>query len=1420
MSPAPGEHLLRFVGDRLRVTLELPEGSLAPLRGFLRTNLTRARVARAEVVAQTGLREQEELTFAGASWRDIPLVQQGATYALELPLLETGHFLAKAYFRDEGGRQYWPEGHDLSIAVHPDRLRTANVIYCAFARAVGAAASAAPSPEQLPVVRELDAQGWSVIPPSATLRSLTRALPHIFDELGCRILHLLPIGRVPTTYARMGRFGSPYAQLDMTSIDPALVELDRRTTGVQQFRELADGVHLRSGMVLLDIVLNHTGWGSRLLDEHPDWFKRDESGAFHSPGAWGTVWEDLVELDQTHTALWDELSDALLVWCRRGVDGFRCDAGYMVPVPVWQYIVARVRREFPDCVFLLEGLGGAWEATERLLTEGGMQWAYSELFQCYSPREVSAYLDHSLRQSERIGTLVHYSETHDNDRLARRGVSWSLMRNRLSALASHSGGFGFTSGVEWLCSTRVDVHEAHSLAWGAEHNLLHELGELNALLRNHPCFFDGASIARISPDESPVLALERASFDQRDRCLVLVNLDPDDAAELALPIASWRALGEQPVDLLGQTLPSSSPRADTVTVRLAAGQSFCLARSQQPVGLSGERYRERRAQAAWAYTQLGTLIAHEWLGAADFVELAELVAQDPQGFLATIAALDKTAARHDLLGAIRHAQAEASYPCVVTFRAEHTRRITLVPPGHWLLVHDELPFEVVLARSDGDLVLRSTRMNDGHVAAIPPHAGEAESELTLRLNRFQEEGTLLEAQIRLLAHRPTFRGLAEQGLVLLVNGRGGMARLHADLGAVSSKYDCLLAVNFDPEAPSDRHILIKRMLAWVDADGFITQLDQKSLLQLEPGPPAVWTFACNAGDGRRVAIRLTFDLLPDRNVAVLRCERVPTQSLDLAPQDNVRLVLRFELEDRSFHGETHADEATVARFEQASSKLDLREGFVFEPASERRLLVSSDRGRYFVGAQWTRNIFHAIDAERGLGSHGDAYSPGWFELPLAPLEPVTLVCSADREEPSPALVSRALTPRVTTTSLGGEFEAQLRRAAEAFIVRRGKGRTIVAGYPWFLDWGRDTFIGARGLIAAGYHEEVKHMLLAYASLERNGTLPNNFVAGKAAAEVGRETSDAPLWFALASEELAAAMGPALYELAFGGQRPLRQVLQSIGENLLKTAENGVRIDPSSGLVWSPSHYTWMDTNYPAGTPREGYPIELSVLWLRCLRQLVRLGIHIADYDLAQQAELTQRSLSRFYRPELGYCADTLHAKKGVPASEACPDDHLRPNQLLAVSLGLITGEPARAIVAAAERHLLVPGAIRTLAPKPVEFRLPIQGASGPLNDERNPYWGRYVGDEDTRRKPAYHNGTAWGWWLGIYCEALAAAWDHHPAAIAAARAVLGSSGQLLHAGCIGQLPEIVDGDAPHTQRGCDAQAWSVTEALRVWLKLS
>jgi len=394
------------------------------------------------------------------------------------------------------------------------------------------------------------------------------------------------------------------------------------------------------------------------------------------------------------------------------------------------------------------------------------------------------------------------------------------------------------------------------------------------------------------------------------------------------------------------------------------------------------------------------------------------------------------------------------------------------------------------------------------------------------------------------------------------------------------------------------------------------------------------------------------------------------------------------------------------------------------------------------------------------------------------------------------------------------FGKQLLVASSAFLAHREQGTTVIAGYPWFLDWGRDTLIAARGLIAAGLGEDVKRLLLTYGRLENLGTLPNMLSADSTA---NRDTSDAPLWFSLACEEAAEALGQEIYAQPVDAKRTLLDVLLSIANNYVKGTPNGIRVDPASALVWSPSHYTWMDTNFPPGTPREGYPIEIQALWIRLLRQLQRLDPTGNWQAFADQASA---NLECFWWPERACFHDLLSAPAGKSATLAIPDGHLRPNQLFLVSLGLVRGTRARQAVQAVARHLVVPGGLRSLAPLPVILPLPIRGVEGQLlNDPMHPYWGSYEGDEDTRRKPAYHNGTAWVWVFPTFCEALAMAWDRQPVALAAARTYLGSLDRLLQEGCLGHLPEILDGDAPHLQRGCDAQAWSATEALRVWLQL-
>jgi predicted glycogen debranching enzyme len=261
------------------------------------------------------------------------------------------------------------------------------------------------------------------------------------------------------------------------------------------------------------------------------------------------------------------------------------------------------------------------------------------------------------------------------------------------------------------------------------------------------------------------------------------------------------------------------------------------------------------------------------------------------------------------------------------------------------------------------------------------------------------------------------------------------------------------------------------------------------------------------------------------------------------------------------------------------------------------------------------------------------------------------------------------------------------------------------------------------------------------------------------------------------------------------------------------------VDPDSGLVFSPAHFTWMDTDHPAGTPRQGYPIEIQSLWFAALSLLARIDKKAKDTKWQILADRVQRSIATlFWLDKAGYLSDCLHATPGTPAKNAEPDDALRPNQLFAVTLDAVKDTALARQILSACLELLVPGAIRSLADRPVERPLEIRLGNRRLNNPERPYWGRYEGDEDTQRKPAYHNGTAWTWPFPSFCEAWARI-HGRPGRITALN-WLASTSRVLNRGCVGHLPEIVDGSHPHRQRGCDAQAWGSSELLRVWLALS
>jgi predicted glycogen debranching enzyme len=1040
---------------------------------------------------------------------------------------------------------------------------------------------------------------------------------------------------------------------------------------------------------------------------------------------------------------------------------------------------------------------------------------------------------------------VHYSETHDNERLAAKSRAWSLLRNRLCALASSNGGFGFTCGVEWLAAEKVNVHGDGGLAWDGKENLVPELAALNRLLSEHPCFFDGAKLTRLSPADSPVYALLRESEEGQDIALVLVNTDAEKPQTIRLEgngLAALRAaLGaaegsDQPepcdlnawVDLLGQ--PRSEIRKINEggwILELAAGAAFCLSPDPKPLGLSGDEYRQARARAAWAITALSQVLPAEEISAMDWLALSKVVDASPAAFLSAILILPTSSSRMDLEKALRELSQAGHYPRVIKWSRVDARKRTLVPPDHWLLLEESTPCRASLAGGPISENVQSITAGGRHIACFAPRTEALDAKLNVEC--YNGPGAVLQGAVRFLPAEPVVRGEERASptpddLVLLTNGRGGMARIRADLGRVCSKYDCVLGANLHPSLPVDRHVFAKRVRIWVNADGFITPLDLQSLARFEPGPPAVWDFIANAGDGRKVEIIVSAEMLQERNTTLFRFSRAsgaPASGKPLPAQADVRLTVRLDIEDRNFHWETKRNGGADYHFSRNVRELPAgsanRVGFEFTPASDRSLRVHSNAGAYHPQPEWSENLPHPVEQSRGQTGSGDAYSPGWFELPLPKGASVALVVEA---EPGGSLSSsggegkgeEANSPSRANAHI--EFESQLDLAVRAFVVRRGEGKTVIAGYPWFLDWGRDTFISARGLLAAGMIEEVGRMVSTFARFEKDGTLPNTIFGEDAS---NRDTSDAPLWFAVVCEELAASK-PGLYQTRMDDRgRTLAQVLASIASNYVSGTPNGIRMDAASGLVWSPAHFTWMDTNYPACTPREGYPVEIQALWIRLLRQLERISEPTEKKrwaDLAERASVSFDAL--FWLEEKGYYADTLIAARGQPAAEARRDDLLRSNCLFAISLGLSTGQRARRCVEAALRYLVVPGALRSLAPLPASFPHPLHGNDGSqLNDPNNPYWGAYEGDEDTRRKPAYHNGTAWTWTFPVFCEALALAWNDKES-LAAAIALLGSMDQLLAEGCIGQLPEIVDGDFPHTQRGCDAQAWGATEALRVW----
>jgi predicted glycogen debranching enzyme len=1389
--PAPGGYSIHFRGDMVTFSLANHTGKKG--RAWLRSNIGYSHTRHTEII----MHAEQGLPPLSRDWHDFPMKPEGPNrFTLTLPLLGVGRFEAKTYFMaEDDDRILWPEGGNSVLKVEPAETCAGNTMYTAFVRQFGEAKyHGAIHPHDEQAITQLDHAGYTVIPKAGKFRDVIKELDFIVGTLRCKILQLLPIHPTPTTYGRMGRFGGAFSVLDLFDVDPSFAEFDKLTTPLEQFQELIDEVHRRNARLYLDMPINHTGWASHLQVNHPEWYERNEDGTFKSPGAWGVEWADLSELDYSNRGLWKYMADVFLFWSRKGIDGFRCDAGYMVPFEAWQYIIAKVRMEYPDTVFMLEGLGGHKHVTERLLADSGMNWAYSEIFQNHDQGQIDSYLPESIRVSESKGNLIHFCETHDNARLAAVSHTFARLRAAFCALTSHNGAFGFANGVEWYAETQINVHNAHSLNWGSDPNMIDWIRRIHAIMETHPSFHAGAKIELITHGHHNSAAILRTDISGEHRLLVLANLNHETDGTVR-----WHGdLHNFKTDLL----TGKSVHYHKVSLHLAPGQILCLTNNPEWMNRITQTLETPFHGAVSAQNQCLRAKAMDLFNhfnALDEFNLERFI-ENPKTMCENLA---------------------GGAPVSTTWHwPRDTHRTTLLPPDHFLLVKSEHHFIAELKNEKGETLAheKSLEQRAGKTFALfqPMDTPNQHRNLILKITMFEPGGIRrAEASVMQLCEEQNAKVITtcrageihdRNRYAVCTNNHGALSQVRIGWAELRSKYDGLLIGNLDPNVPVDRHTMLTRCRAWVVSKGYSNELSlhcQKHFSVSDDGT-VIWKFAVPVGEGLLIPLTAALQLHSDTNAIQLSFTREKAgQDPEHLPDDiAVSLILRTDIEDRNNHEVTKAIYGAETHWPQSIETQ--ADGFIFSPAEDRKLKVSLAGGEFHSEPEWYYQIDHPVDRARGIDGHSDLFSPGYLKIDLNGNDCAKLVAGINDTPDFPP-------PALDTERDALSIEEAMHSAMQQFIVKRDEFQTVIAGYPWFLDWGRDTLICLRGIIAAGLLNEAQNILLQFAKYEKGGTIPN-MIRGN--DDRNRETSDAPLWLFVACDELMKAQGSmTLLKTDCGDGRPLKDVLVSLATGLINGTENGIAFDPDSGLIYSPSHYTWMDTNYPAGTPRQGYPIEIQAMWHYALSMLARID-KAPDWErLAKQTEQSIMDLFVLEVDDFTYLADCLVAQPGTSARHAELDDALRSNQLLAVTLGAVTDpELCRGIIEACEQ-LLIPGAIRSLADRAVLRPAPVYHNGHLLNDPHNPYWGHYTGNEDTRRKPAYHNGTAWTWPFPSYAEALVMVYGK--AARKTALSILASASEVINHGCLRQSPEVIDGNFPHIQRGCGAQAWGVTELYRV-----
>lgn len=505
--------------------------------------------------------------------------------------------------------------------------------------------------------------------------------------------------------------------------------------------------------------------------------------------------------------------------------------------------------------------------------------------------------------------------------------------------------------------------------------------------------------------------------------------------------------------------------------------------------------------------------------------------------------------------------------------------------------------------------------------------------------------------------------------------------------------------------------------------------------------------------------------------------------LHTSTDESVQLEVRPLIAFRDYHSTTH-ENGSINSYAECSNNHTSIKPYADLPT----LHFAHDTCQLDANGFWYRNFQYRIEQERGLDFAEDLFSPFSFTFDLK--QSARIIAST--EERAVAQVDGWIEAEITRRGAGDYSLVQsLMAAADQFIVARERCKTVIAGYHWFSDWGRDTMIALPGLmLTTGKDEIARSVMLEFAKHVDQGMLPNRFPDAGETPEYN--TVDATLWFFEAIRSLLDYTGdyqfvrenlyPVLADIIAWHIRGTRYNIHVDADGLLESGEPGVQL-------------TWMDAKVGDWviTPRHGKPVEIQALWYNALRVMedlaLKFGYSSEQERFGRMAEQTKESFNKlFWNNETDCLYDVVNRDTF--------DGSIRPNQVIAVSLkhSMVAQQQAEKLLRVVERELLTPRGLRTLAPGDPNYR------------------GRYEGD-GASRDSVYHQGTVWPWLMGPYITAYVKTFGPEAGQRFGSEWLSQFSSHLNEA-CLGQVSEIFDGDAPHAPRGCAAQAWSVSEILR------